>query len=323
MTRLPYPSDKPLRLPKLGSWPESWHVFDAPSAYALAAAEAANRPLLVRGEPGTGKSQLARAAAVARKRVFLAVVVHARSESQELQWQFDAVGRLGEAHTLAHVPEADIRQRLDPLHFLTPGPLWWAFHWSSAETQWQHCRTPLLPAPLQPKGWQPDKGSVLLIDEIDKADTDLPNGLLETLGNGDFTVPYLPEPVRQHAKQPPPLVIITTNEDRELPAAFVRRCLVLHLQLPKQEAALIDFLCQRGAVHLRRHCSDQVRRQAAELLVRDRQAAQQQGLPPPGQAEYLDLLRAVSGMASGETAQLELLQHISPFALHKATPPLE
>lgn len=97
MTDLPYRTDQPLDLPKLGSWPETRHVFDKASAYALAAAEAAKRPLLVRGEPGTGKSQLARAAAVARQRLFLSVVVNSRTECQDLQWQFDAVGRLGEA----------------------------------------------------------------------------------------------------------------------------------------------------------------------------------------------------------------------------------
>lgn len=322
MTPLPYPIDTPLTLPKLGSWPESRHVFDEASAYALAAAEAANRPLLVRGEPGTGKSQLARAAAVARKRLFLSVVVHARTECQELQWQFDAVGRLGEAQTLAHVPEADIRQRLQPQHFLTPGPLWWVFDWHAAQAQWHLCTSPLQPVPAHPKGWQPSHGSVLLIDEIDKADTDLPNGLLETLGNGDFTVPYLRDSVRHHATQtPPPLVILTTNEDRELPAAFVRRCLVLHLQLPAGDDALMDFLCQRGAVHFPRRCSEAVRRRAAELLLHDRKAAQAQGLPPPGQAEYLDVLRAVSGMERGEKAQLVLLDRISPFVLHKTSPP--
>ncbi len=322
MTTLPYPIDTPLLLPKLGSWPESWHVFDEASAYALAAAEAANRPLLVRGEPGTGKSQLARAAAVARQRLFLFVVVHARTECQELQWQFDAVGRLGEAQTLAHVPEADIRQRLQPQHFLTPGPLWWVFDWNSAQAQWNACTSPLQPVPLHPEGWQPSQGSVLLIDEIDKADTDLPNGLLETLGNGDFTVPYRRDSVRQQATHsPPPLVLITTNEDRELPAAFIRRCLVLHLALPTRDEDLTDFLCARGAVHMQRRCSEAVRRRAAELLLHDRKAAQTQGLPPPGQAEYLDLLRAVSGMERGEKAQLALLERISPFTLHKASLP--
>src|SRR5262245_5467899 len=125
MTPIPYPIKTPLALPKLGSWPATRHVFDKASAYALAAAEAANRPLLVRGEPGTSKSQLARAAAVARKRLFLSVVVNARTECQDLQWQFDAVARLGEAQTLAHTHEreTDVRQYLQPRRFLTPGPL--------------------------------------------------------------------------------------------------------------------------------------------------------------------------------------------------------
>lgn len=318
MTTLPYPINKSIALPKMGSWPETIHLFDEPSAYALAAAEAANRPLLVRGEPGAGKSQLARAAAVARGRLFLSVVVNARTECQDLQWQFDAVGRLGEAQTLAHAPASDIGQRMHPQRFLSPGPLWWVFDWHSAEAQWQACANPPEPVPLCPDTWQPTQGSVLLIDEIDKADTDLPNGLLETLGNGDFSVPYIGTSVRQDADCLPPLVLITTNEERELPAAFVRRCLVLQLSLPEEDSALLDFLCQRGAVHFERQCSTAVRRQAAALLLEDRKAAVDQGLLPPGQAEYLDLLRAVSNMAQDEPGQLALLNTISRFVLKKS-----
>lgn len=320
MTSPGYPINEPFTLLKLGSWPATRHVFDKASAYALAAAEAANRPLLIRGEPGTGKSQLARAAAVARGRLFLSVVVNARTECQDLQWQFDAVGRLGEAQTLAHVPEADIRQRLDPRNFLTPGPLWWVFDWNSAQSQWNACATPLEPVPSRPHGWQPAHGSVLLIDEIDKADTDLPNGLLETLGNGDFTVPYLRESVRQITDSPPPLVIFTTNEERELPAAFLRRCLVLLLQLPTDDQELTDFLCQRGRVHFQEQCSDEVYQRAAGLLLKDRKAARSQGFPVPGQAEYLDLLRAVIKMEKqGEKTQMDLLEEISPFVLQKSS----
>lgn len=220
---------------------------------------------------------------------------------------------------MAHVPEADVRQRLEPGRFVTPGPLWWVLDWNSAQTQWNTCSTPLEPVPLQPPGWQPAAGSVLLIDEIDKADTDLPNGLLETLGNGDFTVPYLRDSVRQAAHSPLPLVIFTTNEERELPAAFVRRCLVLSLQLPQDDAALVDFLCQRGTVHFQKQCSPKVYQRAAELLVQDRKAARTQGAPVPGQAEYLDLLRAVTTMAKGDKAQLALLADISGFVLQKSS----
>jgi MoxR-like ATPase len=307
-----------LALPKLGSWPASVHVFAQRDADALAAAEAANRPLLVRGEPGTGKSQLARAAAVARQRLFISVVINARTECQDLQWQFDAVARLGEAQTLAHSSEPDVLKRMHPRHFLSPGPLWWVFDWNSAQAQWNACNNPLESVPPYPKNWQPSHGSVLLIDEIDKADADLPNGLLETLGNGDFTVPYGRTSVRQSADSPPPLVILTTNEERELPAAFLRRCLVLHLSLPQDDETLLDWLCERGRVHFRRRCSETVRRRAGALLLEDRRAAREQGLPPPGQAEYLDLLRAVCTMARGEQQQHTLLDTISEFVLKKS-----
>ncbi len=313
----------PIELPKIGSWPHAWHVFDKPSAYALAAAEAAERPLLIRGEPGTGKSQLARAAAVVRKRLFLSVVVDARTECQDLQWKFDTVARLGEAQILAHEHGGDVstlRERMDPRRFLTPGPLWLAFDWASARDQYIRCTHRLESPPTPPPGWQPEHGSVLLIDEIDKADTDLPNGLLETLGNSDFSVPYLGESIRRSPGCPAPLVVITTNEERELPAAFLRRCLVLQLSLPEDRGELLDLLCERGRVHFGERCTDKVRRKAAELLLEDRQSALEQGLPPPGQAEYLDLLRAVSGMATGERDQLALLDRIGEFVLRKSPP---
>jgi MoxR-like ATPase len=310
----PYSTTGPLPLPKLGSWPESVHEFDEASVYALMAAEAAGRPLLVRGEPGTGKSQLARAAAVASGRLFLSVVVNARTECQDLQWQFDAVARLGEAQVLAAGHDGDRLARLNPVHFLSPGPLWWALDFGSAHDQRNRCHSPPDPVPELPPAWQPGKGSVVLIDEIDKADTDLPNSLLETLGNGDFSVPYLGDSVRRSGEAPSPLVIITTNEDRELPAAFLRRCLVLSLSLPEP---LDDFLCRRGKAHFGGRCAASVREAAARLLVEDRRAALDRGWPPPGQAEYLDLLRAVAGMADDEAGQLSLLERLRRFVLRK------
>ena len=301
--KLIYPTDS-ITLPKQGSWPDSFHVFEEVHGYALMAAEAAGRPLLLRGEPGTGKSQLARAAAVATGRLFLSVVVNARTECEDLQWKFDAVGRLGEAQILASVPDADRLARLRPSRFLSPGPLWWALNWHSAEQQFNDCINPGDPAPDFPEGWEPSRGSVLLIDEIDKADTDLPNSLLETLGNGDFKVPYLGGSVRRQTEVPAPLVVITTNEERELPAAFIRRCLVFQLTLPEQPDQLIKFLSSRGEAHFGEKCSVQVRERAAKLLVEDRLAVEP-GQPRPGQAEYLDLLKAITGMVKDEEIQIE------------------
>ncbi|GAB6041996.1 AAA family ATPase [Endothiovibrio diazotrophicus] len=310
------PTDRPVTLPATATWPATVHQFDARTVDAIRAAQAAERPLLVRGEPGTGKSQLARAAAHCLGRLFVAEVIHARSEAQELQWRFDAVARLGEAQALAAAGGGDVRAQLDPLHFLSPGPLWWVFDWDSAEAQYRRCRHPQR-RPTAPEEWTPKDGSVLLIDEIDKADADLPNGLLETLGNGAFTVPYCHQPIGLKAEVPPPLVIITTNEERELPGAFVRRCLVLHLGLPEEEDELVAWLMERGAVHFGERCGEPVRREAAVQLWRDRQEALRQGITPPGQAEYLDLLRAVGRLAEGEESQLELLGRIQGFMLQK------
>ena len=328
----PFPVGAPLRLPAAGSWPKTVHVFDEESAAAVEAALAAQRPLLVRGEPGTGKSQLARAAATHLKRLFVSEVVHARSESQELQWQFDAVARLGEAQSLGAVvrDEEAIARRLDPRRFLAPGALWWAFDWASAQHQYDTCLHNQR-RPEAPPEWSPEKGSVLLIDEIDKADADLPNGLLETLGNGSFSVPYLDRPVRLPEGIPTPLVVITTNEERELPAAFLRRCFVLHLFLPDDDPAhrrlseeersrrLGDWLVERGQCHFHAKCSEAVMRGAAGQLCEDRAAARRGGLNAPGQAEYLDMLRALAALAPGDDEkQQALLTRIGRFAMKKS-----
>jgi MoxR-like ATPase len=310
---------KPITLAATGSWPATRHQFDEKSIWAVKAALAAKRPLLVKGEPGTGKSQLARAAAHLLKRAFISEVVHARSECHDLQYHFDAVARLGEAQTLGILDKTgdELKDLLDPIRFISPGALWWAFNWNHAEKQFQKSNKAAR-RPEKPNNWRPERGTVLLIDEIDKADVDLPNGLLETLGNGAFTVPYLDKAVRVNAKYRTPLVVITTNEERELPAAFIRRCLVLHLSLSEDKETLIQWLCKRGQVHFGNKCSESVRKKAAEQLVEERDQAKKLSFPAPGQAEYLDILRAVSGIAEkDEEKQLKVLKAIGEFALIK------
>ncbi|MDG4597527.1 MAG: MoxR family ATPase [Candidatus Contendobacter sp.] len=314
------PVDEPIPLDRCGTWPVSVHLFDPQSADAVLAALAAERPLLVRGEPGAGKSQLARAAAQVLKRSFIATVVHSRSEAQDLQWEYDAVARLGEAQVLASVPsELTSQERLDPRRFLIPGPLWWAFDWQSAQeqvTKYSLCKAN---PPFKPEGWQPEQGSVLLIDEIDKAEADLPNSLLETLGNGAFPVPWLDAPVGLRAGVPPPLVVITTNEERELPSAFLRRCMVLRLELPKEQDALVAWLVKRGEKHFGKDCAESIRIKVANKLFEDRDRAIQRGLYKPGQAEYLDILRAlVQACGPDKAAQEKLFKRIASFALDKA-----
>ncbi len=343
--------------PAQGNAPAEAHVYEKSSVLAINAALAAKRPLLVRGEPGTGKSQLARAAACSLRWPLLTKVVDHRTTARDLLWTFDAVARLGKAQLLGALGrsqgqgqkslEEQLAGELDDRNFLYPGPLWWALDWESAKnqanrevlknrgkqpvTEVQYPEQELYePQPLQ--GWERKKGTderrpcddrttnkstVVLIDEIDKADSDVPNGLLECLGQRTFTPPGYRQELCCMIKDMP-LVIITTNEERALPDAFLRRCLVLHLELPRGREKLIDLLTIRGRAHFtEEQASDDILRRAARLLYDDREIARSQGLSAPGQAEYLDLVRAVVEREPDPRHQGKLLDLISQFALKK------
>ncbi|MBL8300177.1 MAG: MoxR family ATPase [Rhodanobacteraceae bacterium] len=305
----------PLHLPAMASWPPAWHEFDEQQRDALRAAEAAGRPLLVRGDPGTGKSQLAHAAAFASGRAFLPLVVDSRTEATDLLWRFDAIARLADAHLCA-VAGADVPTGLASERYLRPGPLWWAFDWNGASDQCARLRSPEPPPETAPD-WTPAKGCVVLIDEIDKAEAELPNGLLEALGNGRFSVAALQgKVVRQNPAQPPPLVVITTNDERELPPAFLRRCLVLTLKLP-EGAELKQFLLRRGRLHRGAwaKANEAVLEQAADMLLDDRRDAQAAGIYTPGLAEYLDLLRALEQVGGSDPGAM--LQRLRAFTYQK------
>ena len=306
---IPEYSESALQLPAMGSWPGTMHAFEPEVVAALRAAEAARRPLLVRGEPGTGKSQLAHAAAVSAGRAFLSYVVDARTEATDLMWHYDAVARLADAH-MAAIPSARITAdelRMD--HYVRPGPLWWAFDWIGAERQVEGLRSPRKAPDRPPYAWAPERGVVLLIDEIDKAEVELPNGLLEALGNGRFQVPEADTLVRQAPGQPAPLVIITSNDERELPAPFLRRCLVLTLRLPSGHA-LRGLLISRARLHFTSWASQNPAavESAADLLLDDRESARRQGLYMPGMAEFLDLIRALVNLGGDPQQHLAALR---------------
>lgn len=301
-----------------GTLPATAHVFDDDSREAVNAALAAQRPLLVRGEPGTGKSQLARAVASYLKRAYVAFTVDARTEARDLLYTVDTVARLAEAQILGHVAKGkgfDVKEELAESKFTAPGPLWWVFDWGGAETQLKAGRGT---RPWTPRGWKKENGAVLLVDEIDKADTAVPNGLLEALGHGEFPVPGGTR-VSAGAGDVRPLVIITTNEERALPDAFVRRCLVLQMSWPDDADKLIQALQARGRAHFGEEVvSDEVLKKAAEMVAEDRATVAGRGVCPPGGAEYLDLLRAVAQRWPGDgDAQEAALGRIRKFALDK------
>jgi MoxR-like ATPase len=316
---LPTYADDEIDLPAMASWPASKHRFDDRQRNALRAAEAAGRPLLVRGDPGTGKSQLAHAAAVASRRLFLPHVVDARSEASDLLWRFDAVARLADAQLSSHpsggngggVAEAiSAHDRLPADRYVHPGPLWWAFDFVGALQHLAAARVRSVP-PESPQtyAWQASAGTVLLIDEIDKAESDVPNGLLEALGNGRFSVAMLGLTVKMADGAPPPLVIITTNDERELPPAFVRRCLVLTLSLPAGDA-LISFLLDRAKLHFPDFAAqhEAVLQDAAQMLAEDRRDAAAAGVYQPGLAEFLDLVRALNRLGGDPGERLTALR---------------
>ncbi|PPQ32054.1 hypothetical protein CCR94_07545 [Rhodoblastus sphagnicola] len=310
----PFKPGLSVKLAPQGGIADQVHVFEERDYRALVAALAAGRPLLVRGEPGTGKSQLARAAAKLMKRTCIQHVVDSQTESRDLLWRLDTVRRLAEAQLAGAIGDQSAdkaRAELALQNFVVPGPLWWAFDWESAKIQAARSKTPV---PERDAEGDTANGYVVLIDEIDKAESEVPNGLLEALGAGRLAPPELPA---VFAKPPAPLVIITTNEERSLPDAFIRRCLVLKLQLPTDKDQLIKTLTDRGKAHFPKKLTRKVLTLAAEMLHEDRTNFGD-ARPRPGQAEYLDMLRAVVTLhGEDEAAQLVALEQTREFVLQK------
>ena len=178
------------------------HTFERDDAIGILAALAIKRPLLVRGEPGCGKTQLARAAAQLLGMPMAILVVNERTETEDLFWQYDALRRLSDAN------KCNIDDDSDDSKYLTPGPLWWALdHVSAKELSQNKLSQPELAEKTEnPRNFE--NGVLLLIDEIDKADRSVPNSLLEALDDYSFPVPYTGEPVKCEKVENRPLVII-------------------------------------------------------------------------------------------------------------------
>lgn len=297
-------------LPARGSMPAYEHILDRRALDALRGALVTCRPLLVRGDPGTGKSTLAHAAAVALRRAFVSHAVDSRTETRDLLWTIDAVARLARAQLMG--ARRDLNEgAIDVRRFLHPGPIWWAFDWDSAQEQAAlvECAVPDTPA-----GWTPEDGVVVLLDEIDKADPSCVNSLLDAFGHGRFDVPG-PAFIKLDPERMP-LVVITTNEERALPDAFIRRCWVLHLALSKERVKLIDELMERGRAHFP-SCPEELLRDTATLLADDRQEAVRLHLTPPGLGEYIEMLRAVLRLAATEGEREGLLARLREFGFQK------
>lgn len=261
------------------------HEWEPGHWILIQAAIASQRPILVYGEPGCGKSQLSRAAAARLRRLFVSHVVDAQTQARELLYDVDLVERLGRAQAMAVRGAAgrDPDQELAVQNFVRPGPLWWGLNPTAAEGT--HAKLP-----PQMLGAERANGVVVLIDEIDKADPSVANGLLGVLGDRSFAPPGF-DPIVQDG--PFPLIILTSNEERTLPPAFVRRCWVLRIDVPGTKSEFTDYLVRRGTHHFDGAIDIKLLRKIANLTWEHRAQHEEAGLTPPGQAEYLDLLRAI------------------------------
>ena len=306
------------------------YVLDARPRLAVRMAWATKRPLLVIGEAGSGKTQLAAALAQEWQVPLLATVINGQSQLDDLQYQFDAVARLADAQISAarlgtvsdverHTLAAAVTRHLAVRNYLRPGPLWWAWNWMDAQRLLDeqaatgHLMGQPPPAPM---GWQPGHGCVVLIDEIDKAGIELPEGLLDVLDTGGFDVPWSGQrvsPPNDESAWCPPLVIITSNGARDLPAPFLRRCIALEMTVPVE--GLVPWLVGRARAHFGpTQCSDAAVVRAAELIVADREAASRESRYIPGVSEFLDLLAAVAQLEPGSSpdAQVDLIRQFAP-----------
>jgi MoxR-like ATPase len=165
---------------------------------AVNAAVILQRPLLIKGEPGTGKTQLAQEIARALERPLLEWHIKSTSKAQQGLYEYDAVSRLRDSQ-LGDARVHDIR------NYIVKGRLWEAFELD-----------------VQP---------VVLIDEIDKADIEFPNDLLRELDRMEFYVYETQQLVRARHR---PIIIITSNSEKELPDAFLRRCFFHYIRFPDE-----------------------------------------------------------------------------------------
>ncbi|MCA1701856.1 MAG: MoxR family ATPase [Actinobacteria bacterium] len=247
------------------------YEFDDHIVGAVNVAMAARRPLLVTGPPGAGKSSLAFAVARQLRWNYVQHVLTSRTELSDLTSGFDAVQRLADAQL----------QRLRPdWTYLRPGVLWWAFAPESAATLGHVDEKPPPVRDPRVKGSLPD--TVVLLDEIDKAEPDVPNDLLEPLDLRGLQVREVGEVRAEHEV----FVVITSNGERRLPPAFLRRCVHLHLSPTDSEFFVTVARAHFGAR------DDMLYSDVAVDFERYREAARNRSRREPSTAEYLDTVRA-------------------------------
>ncbi len=238
---------------------------------AVNAAIQLQRPLLIKGEPGTGKTMLAEEVAKALGQSLYQWHIKSTTKAQHGLYEYDAVSRLRDSQ-LGDEKVHDIN------NYIVKGKLWEAF--------------------------EDEKPSVVLIDEVDKADIEFPNDLLRELDRMEFYVYETQQLIKATHR---PLIIITSNNEKELPDAFLRRCFFHYIRFPEKET-----MEQIVRVHYPDLKKDLLK-EAMEIFfdVRDVPGLKKK----PSTSELLDWLK----LLMAEDVPLEVLQGSDQ---HKAIPPL-
>ena len=174
---------------------------------AVNASIALEKPLLVKGEPGTGKTELARQIASSLKLEIIEWSIKSTTKAQQGLYEYDAVSRLRDSQLGEEIKDIS--------KYIKKGKIWESF--------------------------ETTKKSVLLIDEIDKADIEFPNDLLQELDKMEFYIYETGKIIKANHR---PIIIITSNNEKELPEAFLRRCFFHYIQFPE-----IDTLRKIVEVH--------------------------------------------------------------------------
>jgi MoxR-like ATPase len=283
------------------------YVFGPELVRAVRVALATGRPLLLRGAPGSGKTTLARSVAALLDADYYQEVVTSRTEARDLEWRFDAILRLAE--TQLEGRRARVAQAAN---YVEPKALWWGFDPASALRRGGGADSDAAD-PLRDRGGsRPGRNAVVLIDEIDKAEPEVANDLLEPFDVKQFTVAESGAVVTA-ARQV--FLVVTTNEERDLPSAFLRRCVVHELRPPGA-----GLLARIAHSHFGTAVDDKGVQAMIGRLAALAEEARPLRLRAPGTAEFLDALRAIRalGAAAPESEEWKAITRLAMWKHRRA-----